>query len=236
MQVATLPLEGGRNLAKTASGLCTEALWRLLTDSSETADNAVRRIGRSDRLMAEVREVGAEVARRGAAAGPTDIMAELVKLAPTYGIRDLSDGEFAELFSTYLRALAPLPLEAIREGIVQWTRDGNGFFPKPEQIFQRAEPFAHPLRVAAYRAKKAIDHVERNPPPKTAEERAADRQRAIDAGVLNPDGTVNLTFRTPVESRPRETAQQMADRLRKVADGSHPIVTDPVLDQIPEAI
>lgn len=173
---------------------------------------------------------------RGAAAEAIDIMQALVELAPTYGLRDLSASEYDALFRVYLEALAPLPLEAIKEGIVQWSRDGNGYFPKPEQIYQRAEPFAHPLRLAAYRAKKALTWAEDNPPPKTAEERAADRQRAIDAGILNPDGTVNLTFKPVAETRPRETAQQMADRLRCIADGVEKIETDPMPDHIEEAI
>lgn len=187
-------------------------------------------------MMAEVRDVGAEVMARGGPSSPVEILKVLIELGPTYGIRDLSDGEYDQLFATYIRALAPLPLEAIREGIVVWSRDGNGYFPKPEQIFQRAEPFAHPLRVAAWRAKKALSWAEDNPPPKTEAERKADRQKAIDAGILNADGTVNLTFKPLVESRPRETPHQAAERLRRIADGVDRIVTNPLTPDIEEAI
>lgn len=236
LTAVALPLEGGRNLAKTASGLCTAALWQRLTDSSETADQVVRRIARSDRMMAEIREIGAELQARAAPATAIEILQVLIELGPTYGIRDLTDAEYDQLFAVYIRALSPLPIETIRAGIVIWSRDGNGYFPKPEQIYQRAEPLAHPLRMAAYRAKKARTWVEDNPPPKSAEERAADRREAIRMGILNEDGTVNLLFRQPVDASPRETPQQAADRLRRIADGVEKIETAPLADEIEEAI
>lgn len=208
-----------------------------MTDDADGWSDAVRQIARTPALQREVREVGAEVQARGARADAVDILAELIQLAPVYGISDRTDDEWAVLFGAYLEALAPLPLEAIRQGITEWNREGE-FFPKPGQIFQRAEPFARKLWQAAYRAKKALEWVETNPPPKSDEERARDRQRLIDEGLMTPDGKfVPLQFRKVVEpGRPKETPAQMAERLRAVADGTAPVQTEGLADAIEEAI
>lgn len=183
--------------------------------------------------MREVQEVGAEVHRRGQPATALEIIAELIKLLPVYGVTDRTDEEAASLFVSYVEALGVLPLEAIREGIIEVNREAT-FFPRPGEIFKKAEPHAHPLRVAAYRAKRAAEWVERNPPPKTDAERAADRQRAIDEGILDANGKVILNFKPVAPPRPRETQQEAAERLRRIAAGAEEIRTDPLPPPEPE--
>lgn len=236
-QEPALPLEGGRHHAKTASELCSAALWRRLTDDADGWSDAVRQIARTPALQREIAEVGLEVQARAAKAEAFDILAELIKLAPIYGISERSDDEWALLFGAYIEALESLPIEAIRQGITEWNREGE-FFPKPGQIFQRAEPFARKLWKASYRAKKAIAFVETNPPPKTDAERAADRQKLIDEGIMTPDGRIApLQFRkVETPARPKETPDQMADRLRAIADGTAPVQTETMADAIEEAI
>lgn len=186
--------------------------------------------------MREVREVGAEVHRRGQPADPDEIISALFLLLPVYGVTDRTDEEAASLFVSYVEALGVLPLEAIREGIIEVNREAT-FFPRPGEIFKKAEPHAHALRVAAYRAKRAADWVEKNPPPKTDAERAADRQAAIDAGILDANGKVILNFKPTSESRPRETQHEAAERLRRIAAGAEEIRTDPLPQpEPPEAI
>lgn len=199
----------------------------------------MRSISRHDGLKAEVIEVLPELARRASKAEPFDIMAELIALAPIYGISDRTDEEWATLFSAYLEALAPLPIEAIRAGIVEYNREGE-FFPKPGQIYQKAEPIARKLFQAAYRAKRAAEWVEQNPAPKSDEERARDRQALIEAGLMTPDGKfAPLNFkRVQDPERPKETPQEMAARLKRIADGTAAIEGGKPLsaDDLPEAI
>lgn len=215
----SLNLVGGQHHARTASELCTKGLWRLLTDTGESADNAARIIGRSPALLSEARNVAEALKARAAPAQDTEIFAILVDHAPVYGIRDLSPPEYERLFSVYLRALEPLPMEALREAFVDWSRTGSGFFPKPEQIYQRAERVASALRMAAYRAQKAVRWRDDHRPPKSAEERARDRQAAVDAGLIDENGRVVLNLRTTrTSTMVKETRSDMADRLRRVAE------------------
>lgn len=217
-----------------------------MTDSSAKADEVVRQIARTPKLKEKAVEVAADLEERASKATAVEMMAVLIEHGPVYGIRDLSDGEYEALFIAYLRSLAPLPIEAIREAFVIWGRDGNGFFPKPEQLFQRAEPYAKELWMAAYRAKRAVSFVEDNPPPKTDEQRRADIEAAKAAGILDAEGKVILNFKTDDTRRvgpPGETRQAMAERLRRIADGreplpapDHPPAPVPAADDIPEAI
>lgn len=179
-------------------------------------------------MRQEVVEVRGELARRAERAADIDIMGELIALAPIYGISDRTDDEWSMLFGAYLEALSPLPIEAIRAGIVDWNREGE-FFPKPGQIYSRAEPYAVKLRMAAYRARLAAERVEKVQNAPTDEERAADRQRLIDAGLMTEDGVFTpLNFRKVETTPPVETPQAMAERLRRLADGTKPVETDPL--------
>lgn len=193
-----------------------------MTNTGENAEEATRRISASPGMRAKAIEVASDLAQRAKAAGDTKVMAVLVEHAPTYGLGNKSSGEYGALFKVYLRSLEPLPLEAIRAAFVDWTRDGTGFFPRPEEIFKRAQPHAEKLWMAAYRARKAVEKAERRPMQKTAEEKARDRQAAIDAGVIDANGNVILNFKSDPNARRvggGETRQEMAARLRRLAEG-----------------
>jgi len=238
-----LELVGGQHLAANASTLCGTALWARLTDSSAKADEVVRQIARVPKLKDKAVEVAADLEARAARADPVDIMGLLVEHSSVYGLGNKSPGEYQALFSIYLRALAPLPIEAIREAFVIWGRDGSGFYPKPEQLFQRAEPYAKELWMASYRAKRAAAFVEDNPPPKTEEQRRADVEAAKAAGILDADGKVILNFKTDQSRRvgpPGETKQAMAERLRRIASGEEPLpqisAPPPLVEEVEEAI
>lgn len=212
-----------------------------MTDLSAKADDVAFQVSRSPALRAKAQEVASDLKARAAKADPVDLMGLLIEHAPTYGLRDLNAEGYRALFAVYLRALEPLPLEAIQAAFVQWTRDGNGFYPKPEQLFQRADPVAKDLWTAAYRMDKVLQIEERKPRQMSAEERARDRQAAIDAGVIDANGKPILNFKT-IEARrvgpAGENRHQMADRLRRIADGREPLPTPsaPPPDHVEEAI
>jgi len=92
-----LPLAGG--IAKTASQLCTPGLWRLLNDGDDWTSVA-RIIALNATLRTELRTVAPALAQRAAPADQLDLMARLIEMAPTFGISNRSDGEWAALFGT----------------------------------------------------------------------------------------------------------------------------------------
>lgn len=221
--------------------LCGRALWGRLTDSAAKADDVAFQVARSPALRSKAQEIAGDLKARAAKADPVDLMGLLIEHAPTYGLRDLNAEGYQALFAVYLRALEPLPLEAVSAAFVQWTRDGNGFYPKPEQLFQRAEPVARDLWMAAYRIDKVLQVENRKPRQMTPEERARDRQAAIEAGIIDENGKPILNFKT-IEARrvgpAGENRHQMADRLRRIADGREPLPTPsaPPPDHVEEAI
>lgn len=212
-----LPLEGGTVMR--ASDQCSAALWRKLTDGEAKPAEAARVIARTPALLEEARRLAPMLAERAKAMGAEMVMARLIQLGPTYGLRDLSDGEWAALFRTYLDVLEDLPEEAFEAGVVAYAKEGV-FFPKPAEIFKPADKVARDLRMAAYRSKLALEHQEAEPVrQRTAAEREADIQEAIRLGFLTPDRKPVLDLKRvptddPPPAKPYESRAEMAAHLR----------------------
>lgn len=226
--VQLLPLQGGQlNVTKT-SQVCSAGLWRLLTDEKSKAETALKTIIRSDGLQREVRSVAAVIQQRARPATGPEVIAALVRIMPHYGVVKRTEAENKALAEVYVETLSTLPLEAIQEALREWGREDQAFMPNSGQIYSRAKPHAERLWMAAYRAKRAAEYVEKNPPPKTAEEIAADRQKAIDMGLMDPvTGKMIVNLPSMDMPGPRGTPQQEADRVRKVADAMEQRVPTP---------
>lgn len=186
-------------------------------------------IARNPALLDEAKRVAPELARRAQAIDEPTLLRLLVSLAPLFGVSDRSPEEWGTFFGHYLDALNVYPLEAIEEAILLWNRGASPeaaalgvnpapFLPKPIDLSRLAMPTATRLRMVAYRAKTASEAKSRTPRQKSAEEIAADRKAAIDAGIFDENGKVILNFKTDESRRvgSGETRQQMADRLRRV--------------------
>lgn len=161
--------------------------------------------------------------------GDVRMCAELAKQAQTFHIPDRTSEQWADVLGVYLDALQPLSSEMLDEAFVRWNRSElyprepgrHAFFPKPAELFALAERSRLEIGKALYRARRAMEHVEKLPPPTPSpEERGARRQQLIDAGFLNPDGSVNLAppKTMPTETRTRESHAAMAERIRARAD------------------
>lgn len=225
-----LALEGGQHRASNASEACSRALWTRLT-GAEDADGACRTICHVPALLEEVRTVAATLAEFARPAEAVELVEHLLAIAPVYGIAERPPEEWATLWRAYIEALAPLPLEAIKVALTQWNREAS-YFPKPGEIYTRAIEHATRLRTVAYRARKAAEFRPR-PAPKSAEQRAAERQELIDQGILTPDGKVNLQLKGfDPGSRMVRTPQQVAEGLRAQAE-QHPPINP---DDVPETV
>lgn len=194
----------------------------------EDGRSASRLIALNSTLRAECERQLPVINRMAEPATSDEIMAILVREAPTYGVLAKHGAEWAALFGAYLDALEGMPAAAIEEGFIRWNRgEGHkdlamgGFYPKPAQLYQLAEIGRRALKMAAYRARLAMEHVEKKGLEWTPERKAEEKRRAIEMGILKPDGSINFEIKTrtmaEVETRPTRSPQAVAEELRRAA-------------------
>lgn len=162
-------------------------------------------------------------------AKPEEILSLLLRQAPTLNMKGLSDEAYALVFEPYLEVLRELPLCALEEAFLRWHRGElypkdvgrHAFMPVPAEIYKLAEPARNELGKAKNRIVLAMKAVDNRPKPEpTPEERARVRAEMEAQGFL-VDGKFVLPKAKSPPPRPAptgETPQQMAERLRSVAD------------------
>lgn len=197
-----------------------------MTNEKTKAEFALKTITQSEGLQREVRSVAAIVQQRARPATGPEVIAALVRIMPHYGVVKRSEAENKALAEVYVETLSTLPLEAIQEALRDWGKEDQAFMPNSGQVYSRAKPHAERLWMAAYRAKRAAEYVEKNPPPKTAAEIAADRQKAIEMGLIDP-ATGKMIINLPSTDMPTRsgTPQQEAERVRKAAEAIERLAT-----------
>lgn len=230
-----LELTGGALNIRTASELCSKGLWKLLAMSKEdedhgSRDGAIRIIAINPTLREECGRILPQLQARHAPAGPEGLMKVLIENAPAFGIAAKSPKEWGALFQSYLAALEPLSIEALEDAFIRWNRGEmypkepgrHAFYPRAAELNHLAQKSRLELGTAIWRAKKAMEYVERLPKPEvTPEERAARRQQLIDDGILDANGHVVLRPRgadgmpaaAPKSPFAGESPHQMAQRL-----------------------
>lgn len=210
------------------SRLPTSELWpqglRKLLLEGEDSGGACRLIAINPTLRRQCEEMLPQLERAKEVATEEEILMLLVRHAPAYGVHAKSPGEWSALFDSYLNILNGLPLYAIEDAFLRWGRgEGHkdvrmaGFYPKAPQLFLLAEKGKAEVWTAAYRARKALEHVEKTGVEWTPERKAEERQKMIDAGYLNADGSPNLSLGPkgmPEPHRPRLSPQELAAQLR----------------------
>lgn len=146
------------------------------------------------------------------------IMGILIRHAPTYAVQARSDGEYAELFGVYLDALSGFSAHQIEDAFLRWNRGEDmkdpamgQFFPKPAQLVHLANKAKAEVWMAAYRAQKALEHVEQQPREIPPEEKAA-----VAAGLRDLAATF-APKALPEDMRPRLSPQQVAAKLRSMS-------------------
>jgi hypothetical protein len=149
---------------------------------------------------------------------PEELIAILKDEGRTLGAT-MSDEDWLAVSQPYVDALGHMTVDCIASAFLAWRR-GEGeknplwatIFPRPDQVVRLAQPFWLQEKARQYRERRERESGRTF----TAEERAAERQKMIDAGYLKLDGTPNLDLKVkeiPGISKPRLTPQQTAANL-----------------------
>lgn len=173
-QVALIEPPSGNARSSTP---CSPGLWKLLTEG-EDGGSAIRLVAINPTLRREVETVTPNLLASLAPAGDMALMALLVEHATTFGISVKNKAEWAAILGVYLDALADLPLGAVSEAFARWHRSElypkdpgrHAFFPKPAELYSLAAPWWTKIRTAAWRARRAVEYVERKLPRDIPEE------------------------------------------------------------------
>lgn len=153
-----LTLPPGTALATTASNECSPGLWRQLTDHSQSWAEAIERLSGDERIRGELQIVAPLLAKHAEPCGPRTIIAALTPMVTLYGVSDKSQAEWSVFWGFYITALGDLPAEAVQRGVDEYVADAKSeFFPKPGPLKAICEKHAVPLRMAANRARKALE-------------------------------------------------------------------------------
>lgn len=204
-------------------------LGRLLLQEDEgggssARQSAIRIIAVNPVLRAEAERLLPALEDAKRPASREEIIAIIMREMPAWGVSTKNAGEYGVTYASYADALEGLCVYAIEEGVVRWNRgEGHkdlamgGFPPRPPQLHKLASEGKRQLWMAAYRAKLAVQHIEDTGVEWTAERKAAERQKMIDAGYLNADGTPNIEFKpkSMAEVHLTKTPHEVAEELRR---------------------
>jgi hypothetical protein len=148
-----------RRLAKTASAECSGELWRRLTNANQSWADAVSDLSSDPDLAAKLPALAEQLSRHVEPCGPHRVVEALGPLLTLYGVADKTEGEAKAFWGFYIDALGDLPAEALRAGVAEYVADGRSeFFPKPGPLKAICDRHAMPLRMAANRARRALEH------------------------------------------------------------------------------
>jgi hypothetical protein len=145
-------------LARTTSDECSPGLWRRLTSANLTWADAIRDLAEDPAARMELVVVNARLQRHVEPCGGKFVAQTLAPLLALYGVPKKSEAEARTFWGFYIEALEGLPREAVAAGVAEYVRDPKSeFFPKPGPLRAICERHAIPLRMAANRARKALE-------------------------------------------------------------------------------
>lgn len=108
--------------------------------------------------IAEIRTVNAALQRQMEPCGPELVIEVLAPLLALYGVGRKTEAEAEAFWGFYMDALGALPAEALRAGVAEYVADPKSeWFPKPGPLRAICERHAIPVRMAASRARKALE-------------------------------------------------------------------------------
>lgn len=203
---------------RSAGELCSKGLLKLLTEGDD-AGGACRLISLNATLRAECERVLPMLMEAREPAPENEVLEILVRHAPAYNVAVPAGGNWSYLFGPYLDALEGLPAYAIEDAFLRWNR-GEGhanlqmasFYPKSAQLVMLAQKGKATLYMASYRAKKALEYVDKTAPRQIPEE---ERRKVADA--LRELSQTMRSKPMPHDFPPRVSPQEMAARIRAAA-------------------
>jgi len=129
-----------------------------LTDNRLSWGDACVELAQSPSAVAELRQRGEVIVKHAEPAGPKSVVAALAPLVALYGAQDKSEAEWTAFWGFYVDALGDLPEEALRAGVAEYVCNAKSeFFPKPGPLKAICDRHAIPIRMAASRARKALE-------------------------------------------------------------------------------
>jgi len=153
-----LTTTSARPLAKTASDEASPGLWRRLTNVNQGWAEAVRELADDPVARGELQAINRRLQRHAEPCGASWVAATLGPLLTLYGVSDKSEGENKAFWGFYIDALGDLPREAVKAGVSEYVSDPKSeFFPKPGPLKAVCERHAILIRMAANRARKALE-------------------------------------------------------------------------------
>lgn len=121
--------------------------------------DAIRDLATDPDDRRELLVVSATLQRHIDPCGPEWVVEKLAPLLTLYGVADKSEAEARAFWGYYIDALGELPREAVSLGVAEYVADAKSeFFPRPGPLKAICERHAIPLRMAANRARKALEH------------------------------------------------------------------------------
>jgi len=196
-----IPAPGG---AMSARGECSKGLFARLSSDGKT-DDVVRELACDPVMRADAIAARSALERRQRPCGAEGVAILIMPLVGVYGLADRNEEQWASFWKTYIDVLGELPFDALEAAVKAYAREGE-YFPKPAQLYKLAEPIAIKIRVAAWRAKRIAEYK----PPIARQISDEDRQKV--RAML-----AEFKLTPPPVPATRETPQQMAERLRKMA-------------------
>jgi hypothetical protein len=187
----------------------------LLETESKDGQAAIRLIAINPSLRRQAEELLPAMERAKQGAARHEIREILIRMAPIYAIEDRTENEWDYLLEAYLGALDGFSVYQIEDAFRRWNRGEDmkdpamgQFYPKPAQLVALANKAKSEVWTASYRARKALEHIEAQPPKVPAEERAqvADGFKALAESFR--------LKQVPDDLRPRLSPQEVAARLR----------------------
>lgn len=201
-----LELTGGSAAFIDGFPPCSAGLRKLLTEGESYM--SIRLIAMNPTLRGECDRVSVMLAKAMVGAGPAEAERVVGRAALDYEI-----GGDQELFTPYGILLSTYSADSIRDALRLWKsghgmREGmNAFFPRPEQLVPLAEISKVLWGSALYRARKALEKASADTPRPKSPEDMRQIRRMLEEFRVSPK-------HIPEPKRPRETPQQVAERLR----------------------
>lgn len=212
-----------QNAMQRESGELSPGLKKLLTQG-EDSGGACRLIALNRTLRAECERMLPVLEEQKAPAERAQALEIIARRMVAYGITENLAYQHGVRWDSYVAGLEGMPAYAIEDAFDRWDRGEGvtkieyaGIAPKPPQLAILAQAGKAEIWTAAYRARKALEHVEKTGVEWTPERKAAERQKMLDLGLLNPDGSPNLSLSAkgmPEPHRPRYSPQELAAQLR----------------------
>ena len=129
-----------------------------MTDASIPWADACRQLADDPDSRSELMMVAGALQRQVEPCGPAMVVETLAPLLALYGVGKKSESEAEAFWGFYMDALSGVPAEALRSAVAEYVADAKSeWFPKPGPLRALCDRHAIKIRMAASRARKAVE-------------------------------------------------------------------------------